>query len=370
MGFQMFRFLALLTSVLIVFGLISQVLSRNHGYYTIVAPGTIRSKSIFHLSISLSDFHQSCWLNISLQDGHQEPLNLETIEIQPKTTKLVELQAPYLIEKVGKLIVIGYRGIIKTEFANINFEHDSYSAFIQTNKAKYKPGKLVEFRVIFINQLTRPAQIDDVIIVMIYDGQENLIKQIVNVKLVQGVFKGEFQLSKLPVLGEWKIKVEVGGDLAAEKSLDVARYVPPKFLVKINTKSNVAVNEERISLEISASYFYGEPVKGKLNIHVNNTYAASHDKLPVFEKELAIDGKTTIDLDMKNDLQMQIGNKDHYSKKLYEFFIKAFMIDDLSKLKAWTSAEIAIHNQPYKIILQAPRVFDSSEHFRLMVSRY
>ncbi|XP_055839813.1 thioester-containing protein 1 allele R1-like [Episyrphus balteatus] len=252
------RFLIVL--IIIFFYFSHHVLTNKEGMYLIVAPGTVRSDSIMHMSIALNNFRNSCWFNISLKssenirNGHIERLHgFQLVEVLPNSVKLVELQVSSLYGKRGKLEISGYRGIQSRDSAHINFEHNSYSVFIQTNKPKYKPGESVKFRVICIDHLTRPAQIiDQKIFVLIYDSQDYLMKHIADVKLVKGVFKGEFQISDSPVLGDWKIKVEIGGDAAAEKSFQVAKYVLPIFSVRILTKSNVAYAENKIAVAISA----------------------------------------------------------------------------------------------------------------------
>ncbi|XP_055839390.1 thioester-containing protein 1 allele S3-like [Episyrphus balteatus] len=360
MASTLFTFLGVF---IIIVGWLRETQSNKIGYYAVVAPGTIRSESIFHISITLNDFHQSCWFNISLTNFNQTSklFEYEGIEVLPKSTKLIKLRAPYLTDKLGNLEVFGYRGITSRESAVINFEAQSYSTFIQINKAKFKPGELIEFRVICIDQLTRPAK----------DGQDNLLKIIDDVKLVQGVFRSEYQISENPVLGDWLIKVEINGDVDAEKSFEVARYTLPKFAVQIQTNSNVAFEEGVITLEISSSYFYGEPVEGTLTISLENIYSYNENYLPILPtKKFQIHGNPTIILDMKKDLHLKNKIKNNQSVILYKFRIKAFVIDQFSEKKSQTETEIAVYSQPYKIIVKGLDAFIPDEIliFKIKVS--
>ncbi|XP_055919832.1 thioester-containing protein 1 allele R1-like isoform X2 [Eupeodes corollae] len=297
---------------------------------------------------------------------HQRYELKTSIEVPPNTIKLIELQVPTLLSKRGHLEVLGYKGVISRDLAEINIEHDSHSVFIQTNKAKYKLGELVQFRLICIDRLTRPAQLDSTISVLIYDSQDNLIKFISNVKLIQGVFRGKFQLSDYPPLGEWKIGAEVGGNVAAEKRFQVAKYMLPEFSVKISTKSNVALNEDKLILTISANYFYDEPVKGNLTILLERTYSVFevfHYGLPVLRKESDIDGNATFVLDMKNNLNINKNENPYIEgpRILYKFRVKAFVTDILTEQQLIAESDIVVHSQPSKMYLQVPKMFDGTE---------
>lgn len=134
-------------------------------YYTIIVPQIVRYDSTFHASITLNDFHKSCWFNItfSKEKSSRDGINqIEAIEVKPGTTKLIELHAPSANEEqFYNLNFFAYRGIIHEETALMNLEPYKYWGFIQTNKYKYKPGELVKFRLICIDQIKRPAKIND-----------------------------------------------------------------------------------------------------------------------------------------------------------------------------------------------------------------
>ncbi|XP_055852229.1 thioester-containing protein 1 allele R1-like [Episyrphus balteatus] len=233
---------------------IREVLSFEKGYYTIIAPGNVRSESIFHVSFTLNQFHKSCWFNITLtsyNDNHE--YRYDSIEVKPGTTKLVELYAPYFDSQIANLDIYGYKGIISKD-SDIMFVYTEPKwMFIQTNKIIYKPGDEVEFRVIYIDQLKRPAKINDdkIITVEILDDESNIIMVFYDIKFVQGVFKGKFQLSDYPVLGDWYIELKIDGDFQTIKKFEVDRYNLPKFNVQINTKEQVSIYDKQLELEIS-----------------------------------------------------------------------------------------------------------------------
>lgn len=55
------------------------------------------------------------------------------------------------------LTVSGYEGLTFSNTTALQYVHKSYSVFIQTDKSIYKPGDLLQFRVIVVNPQLRPS---------------------------------------------------------------------------------------------------------------------------------------------------------------------------------------------------------------------
>ena len=104
---------------------------------------------------------------------------------------------------------------------DLEIAQKKFSVFIQTDKSVYKPADKIQFRVLLLDADTRPYNASNVNI-FITDGADNRVKQFDNPKFVKGVFQNELQLSDLPVMGEWKINVQVNGQKKESKSFDVA----------------------------------------------------------------------------------------------------------------------------------------------------
>ncbi|XP_055919428.1 thioester-containing protein 1 allele S1-like isoform X2 [Eupeodes corollae] len=354
--------------------------SNKKGYYTIVTPERVRLGAVFHVSFTLNDFHKSCWFNMSLKSTDGTIISgSENIEIKPETTKLVELKAPPLNvnEFYGNLEIFGYRGIITKHSPLIFFENDQFWALVETNKPKYKPGELLEFRVICIDQLKRPAKLKDVVIVEIYDGNYNLLKTISDAKLVQGVFRSQFQLSNYPILGDnWEIKVlTIDKRLLGDRKFEVDTYDLPKFRVFINYTKKATIYDDMMLLEINASYFYGKPVAGNLTLIVTKSISSPFPEEPLFINNYQIDGKIEIPLGLKTDLQLRSSYQHQNLAEFYEspilseirFNIEAIIVDDLSEEVSETAIGVGVYAQPYKVELQAPSIFNSSPLFSIKV---
>lgn len=60
---------------------------------------------------------------------------------------------------------------------------------------------------------------------------------------------GELKLSDSPVLGNWNISVTIHGQ-TYNKTIEVAEYVYPKFIVDIKTPKHITFKENLIPVHI------------------------------------------------------------------------------------------------------------------------
>lgn len=66
-----------------------------------------------------------------------------------------------------KLIAEGIKGIFFRKEASIKINKKAISILVQTDKAIYKPGDLIRFRVLILDSHLKPANIDDSLTVFI-----------------------------------------------------------------------------------------------------------------------------------------------------------------------------------------------------------
>uniref|UniRef100_A0A8B9TBK6 A2ML1 protein n=1 Tax=Anas platyrhynchos TaxID=8839 RepID=A0A8B9TBK6_ANAPL len=134
--------------------------------------------------------------------------------------------------------------------------------FIQTDKAVYKPGQQVKFRIVSLDKdfvATRantacPRE---------QDPRGNRIAQWRDVSPRQGIVDLSLPLAAEPALGTYTIEVE-----GRTRSFSVEEYVLPKFEVTIDIPSTVLEKDEKFLVEICGRYTYGKPVQGKVQATV------------------------------------------------------------------------------------------------------
>lgn len=325
--------------------------------YSVVGPGTIRSNSKYNVIVSVHKAEGPSKINVSLNG----PSFNETkeIEVLPMATQNVEFEVPKLASGDYNLTAVGVSGVVFRNTTKLNHADEKPSVFIQTDKATYKPADLVQFRVLFLDENTRPARIEGPISVVITDGAQNRIKQISNVKLTKGVYTGELQLSEQPVLGTWKVAVNVDGETRETKSFEVDKYVLPKFEVKIDTAKDVVAADNLIKATIRAKYTYGKPVKGKATVSLEAVYGwASTSKQ-----------EKTIDVDGKGHVEFNLPGTTASSSYIPPYKLFAVVTEELTGNKQNASATVNLHQQRYKLqSVDSPATFKPSKSFVYQVA--
>lgn len=171
------------------------------------------------------------------------------------------------------IVAEGVSGITFTNESTINLHEKIQTVLVQTDKAMYKPGDKVNFRILVLDLNLKPATIRGDMKVFItvsktrnnreklllmlrfsktlQDSSNNRIKQWLNTTTTKGVFTGELQLSDFPNLGEWNINVEANGE-NKKKSFEIAEYVLPKYEVTIDTDKDVTFKDGQIRVTVRA----------------------------------------------------------------------------------------------------------------------
>lgn len=272
----------------------------SNSFYTIVAPGTIQSKYEYTVSVTLHDNPEPASIKVGITGPKYN--EIKTVEVAPSHTEVIHFDVPDLTNGEYKLETEGVKGLIFKNSTDLNFKDDMPKVYVQTDKAVYKPGDLVQYRILALDENTRPAKLKEALNVGIRDGASNHIKQLKSIKLNKGVFTGEFQLSEQPVLGNWQLDITMGkeGKQIVEKKFEVAKYVLPKFSVDIETAKDVAIQDGVIKMTVRSKYTYGKPVKGKATVSISSVHR------PVSaEKSIDIDGKAHIEFDLIKDLKFE-----------------------------------------------------------------
>jgi CD109 antigen len=87
-------------------------------------------------------------------------------------------------------------------------ESTTFSIFIQSNKAIYKPGGQIKYRIMILDAETKPINVDKNLKISIFDATKNKIHQLTGQSTQNGVYLGEFQTSLFDRLGLWEIEAE------------------------------------------------------------------------------------------------------------------------------------------------------------------
>ncbi|NXW04218.1 A2ML1 protein, partial [Fregetta grallaria] len=137
--------------------------------------------------------------------------------------------------------------------------------FIQTDKAVYKPGQQVKFRIVSLDKDFAPSNKKgaDAVCLCVQDPSGNRIAQWREVSPRQGIVDLSLPLAAEPALGTYTIEVE-----GKRHSFSVEEYVLPKFEMTIDLPAVVLETDKKFRMEICGWYTYGKPVQGKVQANL------------------------------------------------------------------------------------------------------
>lgn len=133
---------------------------------------------------------------------------------------------------------------------------------IQTDKPVYRPGQLVQFRILAIDFRRLPFA-EHVGEVWIENPMRFKITQWRNVSFSTGILQMELELSHEPQLGQWTICSQILDHLTCQE-FQVDDYVLPRFALHLTVPSYIFPEESSTTWKICASYLYDKPVQGEL----------------------------------------------------------------------------------------------------------
>jgi CD109 antigen len=218
----------------------------------------------------------------------------------------------------------------------------------------YKPSDRIQFRVLVVDSETKPVTLNNQTLeVYITDAKSNKIKQWQNVKLTNGVFKGDLKLSREPVNGNWKLSVSYGSEdnrVNEYKILQVAEYVLPKFEITTSLPVYNTFKSGKAIFGVQAKYTYGKPVKGTVTVKLDNQAYFSWNKRSsggqrperYTYKVIPIDGSAIFELDLK---ELRLSSTSYKQNKRLELTV----LEELTGISLQKSFDLPIYVEDYQI---------------------
>ncbi|XP_060581969.1 CD109 antigen-like isoform X2 [Ruditapes philippinarum] len=290
------------------------------------------------------------------------PIANSTVTVNGKSKMQLDIPVPNHIifdsgsskRKELNLKISGSGGLSFTDAKTLSYNAKSSSVFIQTDKAIYKPGQPVHFRVFGVTPELKV--IFDKLQVELYDPNGNKINQwdVSGFKMTKlgGVYVQHQLMSEQPVLGKWKLKAKLlsYGEEFEEKSFEVDEYVLPKFETELDLPSFGRTDVPKFTGKVKAKYTFGKPVKGIVDILIrpkNERFQwinGSRQRVSkVISLQMPITGevKFTIKMTELTDIQKFLSG----STLVFE----ANVTEDVTKFKRSDIQEITFFSQPIKL---------------------
>ncbi|XP_069099056.1 alpha-2-macroglobulin-like protein 1 [Pleurodeles waltl] len=253
-------------------------------YYAVLIPAEIHFPHTERACVHLTSLNETAHLTVTL---HLQQVNLTLLEekAQPTTYfKCVSFQVPLPAggsEEVGQVgISVEWEGHRLKNKKKVLLRTVKSGTFLQTDKAVYKPGQTVKFRIVTLNE-DFLAENKPYSLVQIQDPNSNRIGQWLEVVPKQGIVDLSFPLSSEPPQGTYVIKV--GNDF--QHTFTVEEYVLPRFEVQIELPKVVTILDDHLKMTLCARYTYGKPVQGQYSSTVCRkpfiyTWSSGNPELP------------------------------------------------------------------------------------------
>ncbi|NXM40714.1 A2ML1 protein, partial [Gymnorhina tibicen] len=306
--------------------------------FVVVSPAVLYHPHPATLWVHLSDLQGPVQVRVQLQGDSGTPATtlLRREVLEPHLHLNVTFPAPAPAK--GKEEIVELHVSIQGDSLNVSESKKVMlrvlepGIFIQTDKAVYKPGQEVKFRVVSLDRDLTPSN-QKLPLVFLKDPSGNRIAQWREVTPRQGIVDLSLPLASEPALGTYTISVE-----GKSHSFSVEEYVLPKFEVTIHLPSVLRAKDEKFPVEICGRYTYGKPVPGKVQADL----CLSERRWPVTRKACTpVTGQTEKNGCFSTAVSLAAFNES-ISEARKELEVKASLVEDGTglEMKSTKSCEV------------------------------
>jgi hypothetical protein len=174
--------------------------------------------------------------------------------------------------------------------------------YVVTDKPVYQPGQTIHIRSLSLRRPDLSAVQGHTMIYEVEDSKGNKVFKESMETDDFGVGYVRFVLAGEVNMGDYKIRAILDGE-EVEKTVNVKRYVLPKFKIELTTDKEFYLPGEKMEGDIDVQYFFGKPVvQGKVKI-------TSHKYDIGFQEEAIIEGQTDAE------------GRYHFTYRLPDYFV-------------------------------------------------
>jgi len=136
-----------------------------------------------------------------------------------------------------------------------------YNIYLVTDKPVYQPSQVIHIRSLILQKPSLEAASLIPVVLTVEDSKGNKVfkKKLKTDKF--GIASCDFQLADELNTGDYRIRAEME-NTSVEKTVNVKRYVLPKFKIAFKTDKDYYLPSETIKGDINVKYFFGKPVDG------------------------------------------------------------------------------------------------------------
>uniref|UniRef100_A0A182VJD2 TEP1-F n=1 Tax=Anopheles merus TaxID=30066 RepID=A0A182VJD2_ANOME len=276
-----------------------------------------------------------------LSAGGKKLLHLgQPARVQPLSNSVISFPLPDSLPAGSyKLSIDGQNGFKFHREADLLLAASTTTALVQLSKPIYKPGDVLQFRVIVLGGDLKPPAPSVTATVIVHDPQRNVIRRWTAVSLQLGVFEEQLQIGTVPLLGRYTITVTVtGANAIVSKTFDVREYVLPAFEVAVQARAVPLEKHQRLNLTLSARYYTGQPVRGVATVELY----LEDDKLDQ-RRVVRVYGATQLELPFNEHLSVYDDSQD--------VRVHVAFTQDETNRTIYKEQRITVYKLPYRVEL-------------------
>ncbi|PIK40231.1 hypothetical protein BSL78_22928 [Apostichopus japonicus] len=312
-------------------------LSRKDPYstilsYVVLAPKTVRPGLTYSVSVNIRVATGPVTVSARIiAEGSKSSLVQSEITVSAGDVGIIDLEIPDTLSyptSQYQLEVSGSGGGVSfTDTDNLMFDVTHFAMFIQTDKAIYKPGQTVNFRIFGVHPgmlpYTGPFDVD------VMDPDDNIILKLTGLQNeTYGVITHSMLMSSEPVLGDWTMKAAAEGQ-EKTKQVTIEEY-----------------EDSALNIQIDAKYTFGKPLKGTADVSIQFNY---ND--PSITRSVQLDGTADISLS-QDEIFKLFRSFNTWSDEIYdgtEIIVSATVTEELTGLTQDATAAVSYYQKPIKV---------------------
>ncbi len=157
-------------------------------------------------------------------------------------------------------IAAGIPGKTTDVEATVNIRRE-YKIYLTTDKPLYQPGQVINIRALALSIPSMKPMAGQDALLEVMDAKGNKVFKQTGQTSDFGITFARFQLADEVNMGTYKITVTVDNQVA-EKSVNVERYVLPKYKIDYQSDRKFYRPGDTIKGKVQVDYFFGKPVAG------------------------------------------------------------------------------------------------------------
>jgi hypothetical protein len=135
-----------------------------------------------------------------------------------------------------------------------------------TDKPLYQPGQTIHVRALCLRPFDLTPVDGSPLTFEVEDPKGNKVFKRTQPTSDFGVASVDFQLADEINMGSYQVRAQVG-DQQAHRTVEVRKYVLPKFKVDVTADKKFYLPKETVTVDLQTDYFFGKPVaKGKVKV--------------------------------------------------------------------------------------------------------